>query len=82
MPFYINYLSIKLMFILPRELNGCKNDQIISKLTTLKNIEFIPDINLDDIKRRATELTTDRLRVTINDILMTVLSKSIKDYFV
>lgn len=43
-------------------------------------MEFIPDIDMNDIKKRATELTTERNRITINDVLMTVLSKTVSDY--
>mmetsp|Transcript_21124 Transcript_21124/g.26000 ORF Transcript_21124/g.26000 Transcript_21124/m.26000 type:complete len:287 (-) Transcript_21124:542-1402(-) len=80
LPFYINYLSFKMLFLLPKERNGFKNDKIIAKLSSHKNVDFVPDIDLNDVKKRANELTTDSVRVTINDVLMTVLSKSIKDY--
>ena len=79
LPIYMNYLTVKLILMGPH-VNGFKHDKVTSKLNSHKNVEFIPDINLEDIKKRASELTTDKLRVTINDVLMTVMSKTIKDY--
>ena len=80
LPFYMNYLSLKMLICLPRANNGFKNDKVVAKLSSHKNVEFVPDINLDDIKKRAQELSTPKMKVTINDVLMTVLSKSIRDY--
>ena len=80
MPFYLIWLTIKLVFIMKSERNGFKTNESITKLTALKNVELIPDLNLEDVKRRAAELTTEKQRVTINDVIMTVMSKSIHDY--
>ena len=80
MPFYLIWLTFKLLFIMKAEKNGFKNPAITSKLNALKNIQLIPDININDVKRCAAELTVPGFKVTINDILMTVLSKTIHDY--
>ena len=54
MPFYIHYLGFKILFFTSSERNGFKNETITNKLTAHKNVECIPDINLEDIKHRAT----------------------------
>lgn len=41
---------------------------------------MIPDISLKDVKKRAAELTTPEMKLTINDVIMTILSKTINDY--
>ena len=60
MPFYLIWLTIKLVVLMKSERNGFKTDESIKKLTALKNVEFIPDLNLEDVKRRAAELTSER----------------------
>ena len=80
MPFYLLWLAFKLVILMKNERNGFKTPAVTEKLTSLKNYEMIPDICLNDVKKRAAELTTPRMKVTINDVLMTVLSKTINDY--
>ena len=80
LPFYLLWLTFKLLFVMKSEKNGFKNPAITSKLNSLKNIQLIPDININDVKRCAAELTGPGIKVTINDVLMTVLSKTIYDY--
>lgn len=58
---------------LPKENNGIKNDKIVDKLTTVKNSAISPDIPVDLLKEKGREMNG-----TINDVLMTVLSLSLK----
>ena len=45
-----------------------------------KLVQFVPDISTDLIKKRAKELSTPEARITFNDVLMTALSKALRDY--
>ena len=57
-PFLLIWLTIKLLFIMKSERNGFKTSENIKKLNALKNVELLPDLNLEDVKKRAAELTT------------------------
>lgn len=80
MPIFMIWLTIKLVFVMKSERNGFKTNENIKKLDSLKNVTLIPDLNLEDVKRRAAELSTEKQKVTINDIISAVLSKSLHDY--
>ena len=80
MPLYLLWLGFKLVIVMGKERNGFKNPSTTSKLTALKNVTLIPDLNIEDVKRRASELSTDVTRFTINDVLTTILSKTLHDY--
>ena len=58
MPFYLIWLTIKLVFIMKSERNGYKTDEVCGKLKALKNFEFIPDLNIEDVKKKAAELSS------------------------
>ena len=58
MPFYLIYLTFKLLFVMKVERNGFKTNENVAKLTAHKNVELIPDLNIQDVKKRAAELTT------------------------
>ena len=79
-PFYLVWLTVKLVVLMKAERNGYKNDEIKSKLVAHKNVEFVPDIDMNDVKKRAAELSSERNKITINDVLMTVISKTVNDY--
>ena len=66
--------------MLPYENNGFKNKDICSRMDAHKNVEILPDIALADVKRRVKELSTPQQKITINDLIMTVLSKTLHDY--
>ena len=80
MPIYLLWLGFKLVIIFGIERNGFKTNENVKQLTSKKNVVLLPDINIKDLKRRARELTTDVTKITINDILMTTLSKTLHDY--
>jgi len=80
MPFYLLWLGFKLVIVMGNENNGFKNTTITSKLSVLKNATLIPDLSMKDIKRKAAELSTDVNKITINDVLQTILSKTLHDY--
>ena len=81
MPFYLIWLTFKLVFLMKSERNGYKTDEVCGKLKALKSFEFIPDLSIKDVKKKAAELSsTGQQKVTINDVIMTVMSKSIHDY--
>ena len=69
MPFYLLWLAVKLVAIMKVERNGYKTDAVCNSLTALKGVELIPDLDLNDVKKRAKELTTPDCRVTINDVI-------------
>ena len=58
MPIYLIYILVKLLILLKVERNGFKTDEVVGKLKALKNYELIPDLSIEDVKRRAAELTT------------------------
>ena len=80
MPFYLIWLTINLVIIRKPEVNGYKTAEIKQKLTVHKNVAFVPDIETDLLKRRAKELSTDGNKFTLNDILITAISKTIHDF--
>ena len=80
MPFYLIYITFVLVVLRKREQNGFKTPAITAKLTALKNVQFVPDISADLVRKRAKELSTPQMKVTFNDILMTSISKSMSDY--
>ena len=80
MPFLIPYGLIKAMTSLVKERNGLKTDEICKKLHSVKNVEMIPDIPTDLIRKRAKELSTPQRKITFNDIIMTAISKTVNDY--
>lgn len=58
MPFYLIYITFVLVVLRKREQNGFKTPAITEKLSALKNVQFVPDISTDLIRRRAKELST------------------------
>ena len=80
MPFYLLWLTIDLVGLRKADRNGYKSTEVMNSLTTKKNVKIVPDIPTDLVKKRAKELTTPEQRITFNDVLITALSKTIKDY--
>ena len=80
MPFLIPYGLVKAAASLVKERNGLKTDEIVKKLSSVKNVEMIPEIPTELIRKRAKELSTPEKKITFNDIIMTAISKTVKDY--
>ena len=80
MPVYIPWLIFKIVAFMREERNGFKTDEVCKRLSAHKVAEFIPDINIADVKKCAQVLTSEKQKFTINDVLMTVMSKSMHDY--
>ena len=80
MPILIPYGLVKAAVTLKPERNGLKTDEIMKKLNCVKNVEMIPDIPTELVRKRAKELSTPQRKITFNDILMTAISKTINDY--
>lgn len=72
-PQVIIVLLIKVLFVLPIELNGIKTEKVKESLTDKKKAAFCPSISTNLIKARA-----KTLGCTLNDILITCISRSIK----
>ena len=68
-------LSLKMLIVLPNELNGIKTEKVKESLTDHKQAAFCPSISTDLIKTRS-----KALGCTFNDILMTCVSRSLKQY--
>lgn len=75
LPLNILWCSFLTVVVLPKENNGFKNKNIVSKLTPIKKAAISPNIPIDLLREEA-----KRQRGTINDVLMTVLSLSLKEY--
>ena len=58
MPFLVPYGLVKAATSLVKERNGLKTDEMIKKLSAIKNVQMIPDIPTDLIRKRAKELST------------------------
>lgn len=43
-------------------------------------LETIRDLDLNEVKRVAKECSTKKVKVTVNDVMMTLLSKTLNDY--
>ena len=80
MPFYLIWLVFDLFVLKRFAVNGIKTAEAVKKLNTYKHLRFIPDISTELVKKRAKELSTPQMKLTINDIIMTVMSKSLHDY--
>ena len=80
MPILIPYGLVKAAVTLKPERNGLKTDEIMKKLNCVKNVEMIPDIPTELVRKRAKELSTPQRKITFNDILMTAISKTVNDY--
>lgn len=80
MPFYMLWLNFKMLFLSKPARDGFKTEETIKKLDALKNVQMIPEIPTELVKKRAKDLTTPDCRLTFNDVLMTALSKSMHDY--
>jgi len=75
LPLNILWCSFLTVVCLPKENNCKKNHKVVDKLTTVKNSAISPDIPVDLLKEKGKEMNG-----TINDVLMTVLSLSLKQY--
>lgn len=53
MPVYLIWLTIKLVIIMKVERNGFKTDANVLKLKAHKKVELIPDLSIEDVKKRA-----------------------------
>ena len=80
MPFLLLWLTFDILALRRPERNGYKTNENRLKLSSVKNVQFIPDIPTELVKKRAKELSSSDARITFNDILMTTISKSINDY--
>ena len=58
MPFLIPYIVVKTAVCYVKERNGLKTDEVVKKLNCVKNVEMIPDIPTELVKKRAKELST------------------------
>jgi len=77
LPFIMIKIVLNLFFVLPAANNGLKNPSSHKSYTPLKRACFSESIPLEMIKAKGKELG-----VTLNDVVMTVLSNSLKEYYV
>ena len=73
LPLNVLWCSFLTVVCLPKENNGIKNNAVCSKLTPVKNSAISPDIPIELLKSKS-----KLMNGTINDVLMTVLSLSLK----
>lgn len=76
-PFYVNFLNIKLFGFMNNQNNGLNTAEIRGKLTSQKQIAFVHDININVLKKRGKEL-----KCSLNDIVITCVSRMFKQYLV
>jgi hypothetical protein len=75
LPLNILWCSFLTVVCLPKESNAFKNEKTIEKLSQVKNAAISPDIPIDLLQAKGKQLGG-----TLNDVLMTVLSLSLKQY--
>jgi len=80
MPFYCLYLVYKILIVLQPAINGFKTEELVERMDVVKNVQLVPDIPTELVKKRARELQRDGQHVTFNDLLMTALSKTVYEY--
>ena len=76
MPFYVVFLTTKLLFFMKDDKSPFSKPEITNNLTALKVQAISHDLSLDLVKKRGKELGC-----TINDIIMTAASRTIKQHF-
>ena len=77
MPFNLLYCLYLTQIGLKNELNGFKNPQISANLSPVKRGRISKDIPIELLKKKGKEM-----KGTLNDVLMTVLSLSLRQYLV
>ena len=61
--------------------NCFKTEEMCKKLSEIKNVVILPDLSLDRVKKRTKEISSETgTHITINDYLMSILSKTVSDY--
>ena len=76
MPVYLIWLTTKLLFFMEDDKSPFTKPEIIKNLTVQKNYAICHDLSLDLVKKRSKQLGC-----TINDIIMTAASRTIKQHF-
>lgn len=82
MPFGMVYITFKLLWLALQPWNAMKNREIVDQLTSQKVIDILPEIAFKDVKDKCTAVSTPKQKVTVNDLLLTVLSKTLREYLV
>lgn len=73
LPILVGFLTVKVLFCMKSENNGFKNKESAKKYTGIKKTMISQDIPIELIKEKGKQDGS-----TINDVLMTVLSLSLK----
>lgn len=76
LPFLIAYYTVESLFLLPAQTNTFKKKAESGQLSPVKNACLSADISLDLIKQCG-----KKHGVTINDVIMTVISASLHEHF-
>lgn len=77
LPLNLVWCSFLSVVCLPKENNAFKNKQTVAKLSQVKQAVISPDIPIDLLRAKGKQLGG-----TQNDVLMTVLSLSLKEYLI
>ena len=76
LPLYVLWLNVKLLLLMPTDTSPFTKPEIIKNLSPQKRWAFSHDLSLEMVKKRGKELDC-----TINDIIMTATSRTIKQHF-
>ena len=74
-PFQVLWLGVKLLAFIPTDYTHYRKPEVINNLSTPKSMAISKDISLDIIKKKSKELNC-----TINDIIMTATSRTLKKH--
>ena len=74
-PFQVLWLGLKLLIFIPIDYTHYRKPEVIKNLSTPKSMAISKDISLDIIKKKSKELNC-----TINDIIMTATSRTLKKH--
>ena len=72
-PFYVLFLTFKLLLCMENQNNGLNTREIRNNLDALKTTTLAHDIKIDILKKRSKELGC-----SLNDIIMTCISRMFK----
>ena len=74
-PFQVLWLSVKLIAFVPTDYTHYRQPEVINNLSIPKRMAICKDISLDMVKKKSRELNC-----TINDIIMTATSRTLKKH--
>lgn len=78
-PFIFVFYLVRLL-LKPKEKNQFTEPKVMNNLKAERRVYFSKDIGVNDVKNATKKLSEGSSKITFNDVLMTVLSKTLKSH--